>query len=477
MIIDDEKKSERKGVRKILLMGIFWRILFIEGVLLIYSLGYRWLTEDATATDLFWYSIRIIILVAIIIAFMMLSLKKFLTKKIIKPLEIIAISNKKIQNDTSKTDQIILPEDSPHEIKTIVTSRSKMLKTIFEISEERLQLVNFIKDTFGRYLSKKVVNEILESPQGQQIGGTRKTITVLMSDLRGFTNLSESRDPGEMVDLLNQYLKKMSVIIQKYDGTIDEIIGDALLVVFGAPESHGDDPERAIACAIEMQNELANLNIDITGQGYPNLEMGIGINTGNVIVGNIGSDLRMKYGIVGAAVNTAARIESNSIGGQVLIGETTHKLVENKIKADSPQNVMMKGMKQPLVFYSVNSIKAGFDLSLDLPVKKRNSLEIRLPFQCWKIEDKKIDLLPIMGETISMDDNEIKAKLSSKVARFTDLKIKFDFCLNAHCFEDIYVKNISSQEELNKDQQLLQITSMELKDKNILKKRMKQGTN
>lgn len=122
---------------------------------------------------------------------------------------------------------------------------------------------------FCRYLSRKVVDEILESPQGQKIGGTRKTLTVLMSDLRGFTAISESRDPGEMVDLLNQYLGRMSQIILKYDGIIDEIIGDALLVVFGAPESHGNDPERAIACAIEMQNDLTDLNIEIEKQGYP----------------------------------------------------------------------------------------------------------------------------------------------------------------------------------------------------------------
>ncbi len=473
----NEQKAEQKGVREILLMGVFWRILFIEGVLLVYSLGYRWFTADATALELFWYSVRIIVLVTIIIVFMMVTLKKFLTQKIITPLEIIASANKKFQDDISNGNQVVLPENSPHEMETIVSSRSKMLKTILDVSEERLQLVNFIRDTFGRYLSSKVVDEILESPQGQKIGGTRKTITVLMSDLRGFTALSESRDPGEMVDLLNQYLEKMSIIIQKYDGIIDEIIGDALLVVFGAPENHNNDPERAIACAIEMQNKLGDLNIEIEKQGYPSLEMGIGINTGSVIVGNIGSDLRMKYGIVGAAVNTAARIESNSIGGQILIGEATHKLVENKITADLPQNVMMKGMSQPLVFFSVKSIKAGFDMALVSPIRKKNSLEIKLPFQCWKIKDKKIDDIPIMGETISINGHEIEAKISPSLEPFTDLKIRFDFCMDAHCFEDIYVKTISSKGEREKDQKLLRITSMEQKDKDILKKWMEQGAN
>ncbi len=471
----EKKQEEKAGVREILLTGVFWRILFIESVLLLFSLGYRWYTTDATAIDLFWYSVRIIALVAVILIFMMVTLKHFLSRRIIIPLESIASANRKFLKNHTEADELALPENTPHEIKTIVTSRSEMLKTILNVSEERLQLVNFIKDTFGRYLSRKVVDEILESPQGQKIGGTRKTITVLMSDLRGFTHLSESRDPGEMVDLLNQYLEEMSKIILQYDGVIDEIIGDALLVVFGAPESHDDDPERAVACGIDMQNSLARLNAEIEKQGYPSLEMGIGINTGSVIVGNIGSEIRMKYGIVGSAVNTAARIESNSIGGQVLIGESTHALLRNKIKSEPPRSVMMKGMKKPLIFYAVNSITEGFNTTLAFPVVKQKSLQIKLPFQCWKIEDKKIAAIPIMGETTSINRSEIEAVISSDLEQFTDLKIRFDFCLDAHCFEDIYVK-VAWAGENGKNLKRLQITSMEQKDKNILQKWMEQGT-
>ncbi|MCP4671109.1 MAG: PP2C family protein-serine/threonine phosphatase [Desulfobacula sp.] len=155
----NKNKAKQKGVRKILLMGIFWRILFIEGVLLVYSLGYRWLTQDATSLELFWYSVRITILVIIIIAFMMVTLKKFLAKKIITPLEIIASSNKKLQKDLSGFDSVILPENSPHEIKSIVTSRSKMLKTIFDISEERLQISKDLNNELEK--GKKIQNDFL----------------------------------------------------------------------------------------------------------------------------------------------------------------------------------------------------------------------------------------------------------------------------------------------------------------------------
>lgn len=263
-----EQKSSN-SVRKVLLMGVFWRILFIEAVLLLYSLAYRWFTEDAGAADLFWYALRIILLVAIIIIFMMVTLKKFLTDKIITPLESLARANEELRKDDTRVNSINLPEDAPEEFKTLVDSRAAMLKKLINVSQERLNLVNFIKETFGRYLSQKVVDEILNSPKGPEIGGTRKTVTILMSDLRGFTSISESRDPEEMVQLLNRYLGKMSRIILKYDGLIDEIIGDAILAVFGAPESHGNDPERAVACAIEMQNCLLDLNREITQTGHP----------------------------------------------------------------------------------------------------------------------------------------------------------------------------------------------------------------
>ena len=160
-LMDENNQIKQKGVREILLTGVFWRILFIEAVLLVYSLGYRWWTEDASAMDLFWYSVRITILVAIIIAFMMVTLKTFLAKHIIAPLEAIASSNKKIQEDRSGTDNehIHLPDNCPHEIQTIVTSRSKMLKAILDISEERLAYSTALNDELER--GKKIQNDFL----------------------------------------------------------------------------------------------------------------------------------------------------------------------------------------------------------------------------------------------------------------------------------------------------------------------------
>jgi class 3 adenylate cyclase len=463
------KGPREKGVRKILLAGVFWRILIIEGILLVLSLLYRATVEGGGPADLFWYSMRIILLITIIILFLMVTLRTFLSRKIIRPLEVIASANRRLLDDRDDARDVELPEDTPREIKEIVSSRKRMLDTIIKVSEERLHLVTFIRDTFGRYLSKRAVDEILESPEGQKIGGRRATVTVLLSDLRGFTSLSENRDPEEMVQHLNRYLESMSKVIVGYGGMIDDFIGDAILVVFGVPEKRDDDPFRAVACALAMQNALAELNEETAREGYPPLEMGIGLNTGSVIVGNIGSEVRLKYGIVGSTMNMAARIESNTIGGQVLIGKDTYELVEDQVTAAPPQTVMMKGFKTPLVMYPVTAIGPPYDVVLK-PRASRDGVEINLPFQFWTLEAKRIGNEVMKGETVMLQEDIITASVDPPLEPLTDIKLIFNFCMDAHCFEDIYAKVVSVDRKDGKTTHRLRITSVSSKDREVLRK-------
>ena len=187
-----------------------------------------------------------------------------------------------------------------------------------------LELRNrFIQSLFGRYLSDEVVADLLASPEGPRIGGEQRRVTLLMSDLRGFTPLTEGLEPQQVLRLLNSYLGAMADVVLAHQGTVDEFVGDAILAIFGAPAARPDDAQRAVACAVAMQQALAALNRDNEPHGLPRLEMGIAVHTGDVIVGNIGSERRTKYGVVGSAVNHAGRIESFTVGGQVLISDAT----------------------------------------------------------------------------------------------------------------------------------------------------------
>lgn len=157
--MSNKAKIKSKGVKEILLMGVFWRILIIEGILLVGSLIYEWHTKDADTMDLFWYSVRITGLVIIIIAFMMMTLKDFLTRSIIEPLQSIALANEEIQEDYSNMETIALPQKPPHEIETIITTRSKMLKRLFDVSEERLKYSKALDEELER--GKKIQKDFL----------------------------------------------------------------------------------------------------------------------------------------------------------------------------------------------------------------------------------------------------------------------------------------------------------------------------
>ncbi len=462
-----EKPPKERGIREILLAGVFWRILVIEMILLVWSVVYKMASEGASGADLMWYALRIILLVVVIILFMMFSLRRFLERKIIRPMEAVAEGNRRLDVAHPEVDNVPLEDDVAVEIREIVSTRAKMLEAILNVSNQRLQLVTFIKDTFGRYLSRKIVDEILESPDGRRIGGRRQTVTVLMSDLRGFSDLSDSRDPEEMVRILNRYLEAMTQVIQEYDGVIDEFIGDAILTVFGIPEEKADDPARAVACALAMQQTLADLNRDFVADGMPPLEMGIGINTGPVVVGNLGSEARTKYGIVGAVVNIASRIESNTVGGQVLVGEATHAKVNAKLAAEPPMTVMMKGFKRPLVCYPVTAIGPPYDIRFNLKTPDP-LVEICLPLQLWRLDGKKVVAGPLSGETRKLNETTFVVNFTEALSPLTNVKLLFTFCQEAHCFSDIYAKVVEVDHTSQPPLYRLHVTYMDQDDRALL---------
>jgi adenylate cyclase len=261
-----------------------------------------------------------------------------------------------------------------------------------------------IRKTFGRYLTDAVVANLLESPEGLKLGGERRTITILTSDLRGFTNLSERLPPEEVVKILNFYLACMADVITQYQGTIDEFMGDGILVLFGAPTVREDDSQRAVACAVAMQLAMASVNEKMKEWGLPKLEMGIGINTGEVVVGNIGSDKRTKYGVVGSQVNLTYRIESYTVGGQILISESTLKAVEPLVKIEGQKEVQPKGVQQPITIYDVGGISGKYNLYLSkeedlfLPLPE----EINLQFHYALLDGKHIDNSLFKGSLVRL---------------------------------------------------------------------------
>jgi adenylate cyclase len=238
-------------------------------------------------------------------------------------------------------------------------------------SRQQLETRNrFIREMFGRYVPDEVVEQVLETPGGVNIGGELRVVTILMSDLRGFTSTCTRLKPESVVQMLNLYLETMTEIILRHGGTINEFIGDSIVVVFGAPISHADDPRRAVACALEMQKAMEQINSRNQAAGHPEIRMGIGINTGEVVAGNIGSRRRAKYDVIGHNVNLASRIESYSLGGQVLVSESTLEAcgAGEELRIDGHLRISPKGVKQALSVYEIGGI--GGEHQIFLPLKE-----------------------------------------------------------------------------------------------------------
>lgn len=225
-----------------------------------------------------------------------------------------------------------------------------------DLSNELEKSHRFIKNTFGRYLSTEIVSNLLDKPDGLDMGGQLQTVSILMADIRGFTTISESLPPQKVVRLLNNYLGTMAEIIMAHDGTVDEFIGDAILALFGAPVAKADDSDRAIRCALAMQAEMEAINQRNIEQGLPSIEIGIGINTGEVIAGNIGSIKRAKYGVVGHAVNVTSRIEDQTQPGEILVAQSTLDHCTLAMHSGRQIRLQPKGVKETINVTAVNGI-------------------------------------------------------------------------------------------------------------------------
>lgn len=302
-----------------------------------------------------------------------------------------------------------------------------------------------IRQTFGRYLTDAIVANLLENPEGMKLGGERRKITILTSDLRGFTALSERLSPEEVVKILNIYLESMADVITKYKGTIDEFMGDGILVLFGAPITRENDPKRAVACAVDMQLAMGAVNEKMNELDLPPLQMGIGINTGEVVVGNIGSYKRTKYGVVGSQVNLTYRIESYTTVGQILISESTFKDVEDIVKIGGEKQVTPKGVKQPITIYEVEGIAGEYNLFLP---KEEEEVFVRLPeeisMQYAVLDGKNIGDTAFKGSLIKLSRRgaEVRSEGESGFVppALTNIKMNLLTPDSEEVSEDIYAK-------------------------------------
>jgi len=217
-----------------------------------------------------------------------------------------------------------------------------------------------VRGAFQYYLNASVVEQVLKDPEKLKLGGEKKDLTVLFSDIRGFTSISEHMTPERLVKFLNEYLTKMTDIVFKYDGLLDKYMGDAIMAIWGAPLDQSDHPLRACYTALEMVEELRLLQQRWATEGMPRMNIGIGINAGPMVVGNMGSERRFDYTVMGDSVNLGSRLEglNKLYGTNIIISEMTYERVREEILGRELDLVRVKGKDQPVKIYELLSRRA-----------------------------------------------------------------------------------------------------------------------
>jgi adenylate cyclase len=209
------------------------------------------------------------------------------------------------------------------------------------------------RQSFQRLLSPAIAEQVLSGRVEVKKGGELRDTTVLFTDIRGFTAMSEAKPPQEVVEMLNEYFEQMVEIIFEHEGTLDKFVGDEIMALFGAPVAHEDDAYRAVRVALEMQDALDRFNGERKERGLDALHVGVGINTGEVVAGYLGSSKALEYTVIGDVVNTGARLCSIAKAGEIIISENTYLRVKGRFEVVELPPTPVKGKSQPLKIYNV----------------------------------------------------------------------------------------------------------------------------
>ena len=355
---------------------------------------------------------------------------------------------------------IDLPVRSRDEVGRLTRAFNEMI--------EGLRQRDFIRSTFGRYVSPEVAQELLTSPAAQRLGGEKRELTVLMSDLRGYTRFAELGEAEHVMAVLNDVLGRMTDVIIAHGGTINEFIGDAIFAIFGAPIAHFDHAERAAAAAIAMQRSMASVNEAHAKRGLPRFEMGIGINTGEAVVGSIGSEQRAKYAVVGAAVNLAARVEGCTVGGQILLSPRTYACVRDLVEVGEPLSVEVKGVAEPLLLYELRAIGGRFAQRLSEMPTNDEQVPVALPFVCRVFEGKVLGTDKTSGTVVRLGRRHVDVRLDGTLPMLTNLRFRLNYPGLGYDSGDLYGKVIAIEQHQGTPITRIRLTSIDPVDQKIL---------
>lgn len=275
--------------------------------------------------------------------------------------------------------------------------------------------------------------------ESQPITDTRATI--VLADIRGFTAITEALPPRVVIGLLNRYFGVMGRVIKRYGGVIDKFMGDSVMALFGAPERRPDDLLRALACAVEMQHAMAELNVGASARGEPSLFVGIAVNTGEVMAGSFGSRLHSEYTVIGDTVNLVSRMESFSLRGQVLLSEASRAAAGDHVEVGSVNEVRVKGKAEPIALYELHAV--DYPRRLVVPrveVRRSPRVQVDLAVELRRVAGKGIDPEPLPARVLDLGYHGFLAELPHALAPGCEVVVNLALPLPGGATGDLYAK-------------------------------------
>ncbi len=293
----------------------------------------------------------------------------------------------------------------------------------------------------GAEARQQVIADAIDSATLHATDSETRRVTILLSDLRGFTAIAERFSAMDMVAALNRYLSRMTEIILRHGGSIDKFMGDAIMVLFGAPHALPNDIEAALACAIEMQLAMDEINAENKLHGMAALYMGIGINTGDVVLGHLGSKLHCEYTVIGDQVNLASRVEAHSLRGQILLSESTYQQARDFIDIGDINEVQVKGKRGSVRMVELLALRGAHPLTAPKrEVRNSPRVEVDMPLAYQLLKGKSVLPEEYMGRIVDLSYGGMFVISPVPLAPFDDIKITLSLSLMGRELTDIYAK-------------------------------------
>jgi adenylate cyclase len=316
---------------------------------------------------------------------------------------------------------------------------------------------------------RRRLGEAVQETIGPPVVGQIIEATIVLSDLRGFSVMTQGCSACEVVDMLNRYYARMCEIIYRYGGRVDKFMGDSIMAIFGAPVSRRKEIEQALCCAAEMQMAMDSFNRENEKLGMPKLYMGIGINTGKVVAGQIGSNLHSEYTVIGDGVNLASRIEAYTLRGQILLSESTYERVKDLIRVDKPFYVFVKGKSEPVPLYELISIREPYNLQVpDREARRNVRVDVNLPFEFQVCEGKRVRPDTYGGRILNISSGGMFASTFAFVETYSNIKFRLKANFIGVESNDIYGTILNAEKNAELYEMNVEFTIIGPEDRSVI---------